>query len=204
MWKTTLTVILLSLTSWKTASYIYNLIRCKKKKNVYTKVLFFPDTDVEYRSVFGNGRICRSNNLRDNTSLGSLALHLLSAKRSIDVCVYIITSHFLADVVVKCHEKGVKVRVFTDEDNTGEERDLVDAQIGKFRRKGIPVKTHNSTFLMHHKFAIIDEKLVITGSLNWTLKALTGNHENVLITNEENAVKAYMNEFEKLWGTSKN
>ncbi|XP_023227538.1 mitochondrial cardiolipin hydrolase-like isoform X2 [Centruroides sculpturatus] len=146
MWKKILVIILVCVTGWKTASYAYKLIPYKKKKDVYTKVLFFPDTELDYRNVFDYGGIVTSNNL---TSLGSLAVHLLSAKRS------------------------------------------------------IPVRELNSPFLMHHKFAIIDEESVITGSLNWTLKALTGNHESVLITNEENVVKAYINEFEKLWNTSK-
>ncbi|XP_023227537.1 mitochondrial cardiolipin hydrolase-like isoform X1 [Centruroides sculpturatus] len=199
MWKKILVIILVCVTGWKTASYAYKLIPYKKKKDVYTKVLFFPDTELDYRNVFDYGGIVTSNNL---TSLGSLAVHLLSAKRSIDICVYIITSHCLVDVILKCHAKGVKVRVFTD-DNTGEGRDLVYVQTGMFSKKGIPVRELNSPFLMHHKFAIIDEESVITGSLNWTLKALTGNHESVLITNEENVVKAYINEFEKLWNTSK-
>ena len=36
---------------------------------------------------------------------------------------------------------------------------------------------------MHHKFAIIDGKKLISGSFNWTMQAAMGNYENVMITN---------------------
>lgn len=52
---------------------------------------------------------------------------------------------------------------------------------------------------MHHKFAIIDDKLLITGSANWTAQAFFGNHDNVIITNEQTAIKSYKEEFEQLW-----
>uniref|UniRef100_A0A8C6TDR9 small monomeric GTPase n=1 Tax=Neogobius melanostomus TaxID=47308 RepID=A0A8C6TDR9_9GOBI len=37
---------------------------------------------------------------------------------------------------------------------------------------------------MHHKFAVVDGNLLITGSLNWTLTAVQGNMENLIITTE--------------------
>lgn len=199
MWKSTLAAILITATCVKTIFYIIKLFR-NKNKNVVNKIIFFPDPNFNEEILY-NRRII-ANRLETDTSVGYLLMCLLSAKQNLDICVYMITSHVLADTVIKCHRKGVKVRVYTDENNTGEEREMVDAQIGKFRRNGIPIRTHNSSFLMHHKFAIIDEKLVLTGSLNWTLKALTGNCENVLITNEENIVKAYMKEFKRLWESS--
>lgn len=52
---------------------------------------------------------------------------------------------------------------------------------------------------MHHKFVIIDKETVMNGSFNWTRSAITANNENVLITNNPEVVKPYMEEFEKLW-----
>lgn len=52
---------------------------------------------------------------------------------------------------------------------------------------------------MHHKFAIIDKKLLITGSLNWTVQAIQHNRENVLILEESEYVKVFLEEFEKIW-----
>ena len=65
---------------------------------------------------------------------------------------------------------------------------------------GIQVRqNHGSSFLMHHKFAVIDGRYLINGSFNWTRQAVTGNNENVLITNDRNLVKEFMFEFNRLW-----
>ena len=34
---------------------------------------------------------------------------------------------------------------------------------------------------MHHKFMVIDNKYVISGSYNFVTKSLSGNHENVVV-----------------------
>ena len=54
---------------------------------------------------------------------------------------------------------------------------------------------------MHHKFALLDGATVLSGSFNWTRQAITGNNENILITNNTQVVQAYTGEFEKLWMT---
>lgn len=52
--------------------------------------------------------------------------------------------------------------------------------------------------IMHHKFCVIDNKLVVTGSYNWTYRAETYNIENVLITDSPTIVCSYKQEFEQL------
>ena len=52
---------------------------------------------------------------------------------------------------------------------------------------------------MHNKFVVIDRRIVITGSFNWTTTAVDRNQKNLcILDNEELAVK-YITEFEKLW-----
>ena len=64
---------------------------------------------------------------------------------------------------------------------------------------GIQVRYGWTSYLMHHKFAILDHWLLINGSFNWTRQAITGNNENVLITDNPGLVSPYKEEFEKLW-----
>ena len=64
---------------------------------------------------------------------------------------------------------------------------------------GIQVRHDGTTFFMHHKFAVIDKKTLINGSFNWTRAAITGNFENLLITDDTHVVQAYLRQFEKLW-----
>ncbi|KAI7822388.1 mitochondrial cardiolipin hydrolase-like protein [Gamsiella multidivaricata] len=57
----------------------------------------------------------------------------------------------------------------------------------------------HSTSFMHHKFAVVDDALVINGSYNWTKGARFDNRENLTLTNAPKAVQGFKSEFEKLW-----
>lgn len=61
------------------------------------------------------------------------------------------------------------------------------------------MRCNQTEFLMHHKFVIIDQSILINGSFNWTWAAITGNHENICITNNPVVVEPYMKEFKHLW-----
>ena len=52
---------------------------------------------------------------------------------------------------------------------------------------------------MHHKFVILDQHTVLTGSYNWTLESEDENQENLLILRDAYPVEAYTQEFEALW-----
>jgi len=56
--------------------------------------------------------------------------------------------------------------------------------------------------LMHHKFAIFDQSLMVTGSYNWTRGARRANYENALFEDDADVVKAYMRQFGLLWSRS--
>ena len=56
----------------------------------------------------------------------------------------------------------------------------------------------NNNSLMHHKFCIIDDEKVITGSYNYTLRAANNNIENIVIINESQVTKEYKEEFERV------
>ena len=64
---------------------------------------------------------------------------------------------------------------------------------------GIQVRQDKTPFFMHHKFMLLDGHTLMTGSFNWTRQAIMGNNENLLITNHDDLVHAYSEEFEKLW-----
>lgn len=64
---------------------------------------------------------------------------------------------------------------------------------------GIQVRHDQDLGYMHHKFAIVDRKVLITGSLNWTTQAIQNNRENVLIVEDEEYVRLFLEEFERIW-----
>lgn len=54
---------------------------------------------------------------------------------------------------------------------------------------------------MHNKFAIVDDKFVLTGSLNWVHRSATLCEENVIIVDQKYFIDKYNLEFERLWRT---
>lgn len=52
---------------------------------------------------------------------------------------------------------------------------------------------------MHHKFAILDNRVVLTGSYNWTMESDKENYENLLIVRGPVVIRKYREEFEALW-----
>lgn len=52
---------------------------------------------------------------------------------------------------------------------------------------------------MHNKFVVIDARIVITGSFNWTVAAVDSNQENLCIIDNEVLADKYTREYEKLW-----
>ena len=171
----------------------------QKEQNEQTapQVLFFPDKLLACKQFLFEGGCSRRHCqfAHEETSLSKLVRVLLEAKQSLDVCVFTINCRELADAVVQLHSDGVVVRVLTDDEQMGS----TGSQIEKFRREGIQVRHDLSSFFMHHKFAIIDRKQLVNGSFNWTRQAVTGNRENVVITSDEGLVKAFSDEFQKLW-----
>lgn len=56
---------------------------------------------------------------------------------------------------------------------------------------------------MHNKFAVLDGKLLINGSFNWTATAENANTENTIFTTAPEYVAPYKAEFDKLYLTAR-
>ncbi len=117
------------------------------------------------------------------------------AESSVDICVFTITDDRISFAIIDAHKRNISVRVINDNNKSedlGSDADrLIDA--------GIPVRFDHSRHHMHHKFALFDKKILLTGSYNWTRSAAESNEENFLISHDKHFLKKYSSEFEKLW-----
>uniref|UniRef100_A0A4X2KLL8 Mitochondrial cardiolipin hydrolase n=1 Tax=Vombatus ursinus TaxID=29139 RepID=A0A4X2KLL8_VOMUR len=129
------------------------------------------------------------------SSLSRLLQYVLSAHSSLELCLFAFSNPQLGRAVHLLHQQGVRVRVVTDCDYMA----LNGSQIGRLRKAGIQVRHDQGAGYMHHKFAIVDKKMLITGSLNWTTQAIQNNRENVLIVEDEEYVRLFLEEFERIW-----
>ncbi len=117
------------------------------------------------------------------------------AHTSIDVCVFTISDDRISDALLAAHKKKKRIRIITDDDKAYDK----GSDIHRLHRAGVPVVTDDSPNHMHHKFALFDEKLLLTGSFNWTRSATPRNRENIAITNDPTLVRAFLSEFRYLW-----
>ncbi len=118
-----------------------------------------------------------------------------SAEKLLRVCVFTISDNAIARELTSAHKRGVTVKIITDD----EKRYDMGSDIFAMRKQGVAVHCDNSPSHMHHKFAIADERAVLTGSYNWTSSAASANQENLLISYEPATVQRYVDEFERLW-----
>jgi phosphatidylserine/phosphatidylglycerophosphate/cardiolipin synthase-like enzyme len=107
---------------------------------------------------------------------------------------------------VKAQQRGVKVQVVLDQEfdsaNDLSKGNLLEQQGIPVRRiSGLnPGKAERGAGLMHQKFAVIDRKVVFSGSFNWTVSAENYNDENLLLFRDAAPLaEAYRKEFFRLW-----
>jgi phosphatidylserine/phosphatidylglycerophosphate/cardiolipin synthase-like enzyme len=65
--------------------------------------------------------------------------------------------------------------------------------------EGVPVRRDGNSGFLHHKFIVIDERTVITGSMNYSTNAEESNDENVIIIDNPEIARLYMREFDRIW-----
>jgi len=127
-------------------------------------------------------------------SFASLLELLGGCSRSLDLAVYTLTDARLTAVLLQRHKAGVCVRVIADDRAGGAGSDL-----HALRQAGVQVRTDHSVLLMHHKFAVLDASVCVSGSLNWTTGALRRNRENAVVARCPHLAGTFGAEFSRLW-----
>ena len=117
------------------------------------------------------------------------------AQAFINIAMYIFTDREIAIPLVKARERGVKVRLYLDQDQV----DYKYSQSRFLVQKGLKVRISSNNYIMHHKFAIIDNRILLTGSYNWTFSANHRNDENLMVIDDPEIIEIFQNQFVNLW-----
>ena len=143
-----------------------------------------PD-DIVSRVVFSPGEDC----------LNALLGLINGAHQTLQICVFTISDNRIREALLKAYQRGVEVRIITDNDKTEDKGSDIDW----LAEQGVPVRVDRTRHHMHHKFVIADARQIATGSFNWTVSATRYNHENILLLNDETVIRDFAAEFESLW-----
>lgn len=98
----------------------------------------------------------------------------------------------LFQILIEKLADGIKVDVIISdqEDNSKLDFDALQNAGADF------IKIKNVGYgMMHQKFCIIDRKVAITGSYNWTVNARKNNHENIIVTTYKQTVDDLISTF---------
>ncbi|XP_033187310.1 mitochondrial cardiolipin hydrolase isoform X2 [Bombus vancouverensis nearcticus] len=171
-------------------------VQIPKSKHDISEVMFFTNESILCRTHFTTEMTCPKNNCPVRY-LRHIESYMNNAKQSLDVCMYMFTCHSLSNAIVNAHKRGVLVRIIMDRQMGSNDA----AQTALFYNNGIAIRLICQDGLMHHKFMIVDNDLVITGSTNWTMSAFFGNFDHIVVTNQHSLVKPFVVEFDRLWKT---
>ena len=192
------------------------------------QVVFNHRAGQAYRSPI-TGRRRRGDDLE-----AFLLTTILSARRTIDVAVQELSLPGLAEGLIDRHRDGVRVRVVLENTYSAPWSDLHPADlthhqrrrvrqlralghgdaIALLQRAGVPLIDDTAdgsagSGLMHHKFVVVDGRIVVTGSANFSPSGLHGDPDdprtrgnvNHLLRFESAALaEIFTAEFERLWG----
>jgi phosphatidylserine/phosphatidylglycerophosphate/cardiolipin synthase-like enzyme len=149
-------------------------------------------------ALFALGSGCTSSQVwfsSDDNLTQILTTELATATDTLDVAIYTFTEVQIRDALIDVMSRGVQVRVVMDpwEANDQIATTLIDA--------GVPLRMTNGYQggIMHHKFAVMDEASVFTGSFNYTRSAAEINDENLILIQDKAVAGQFASAFSDLW-----
>ena len=126
----------------------------------------------------------------------NIIIKLIEHSDKIDIVVFDINNDNIVAALKQAEKQGKKIRILTDKRQAASK----SSKVLDLYEAGINIRVHSKNKIEHNKFAIFDNKYVITGSYNWTNPASNKNSENCLLTAEnEEVIADYQSRFDYLW-----
>lgn len=121
--------------------------------------------------------------------------HIQLAKSRLLIAVAWFTNDKIGDTILT--KAGLDIELIIDDNKVNRN----STNLSKLLSSGVDITfvrdLNKKYYLMHNKFCVIDNRIVITGSYNWTYNANL-NDENITIINDETNAAFYMQEFRRL------
>lgn len=147
---------------------------------------------------------------------GLIGRTLDRASSSIDLALFVFSDQPLSDKLERRHQANVQIRALIDSGfvyrDYSEALDMLGTALASDRcvyeennrpwrfpltSVGIPQMPDGD--VLHHKFGVVDQRLVITGSQNWSKAANHSNDENLLVIENETVAAHFHREFDRLY-----
>jgi len=150
---------------------------------------------VDQQSVTVNGTPIQVYFASEDDVLSHIIPVVAGAQRDIRFLAFSFTDYPLAKAMIDRAAAGVDVAgVFEKVGSETSSAELTTLYCAK-----VPVRQDGNPSFLHHKLIIVDDHIVITGSLNFSTNADTSNDENVIVIDNADIAKLYVQEFERDW-----
>ena len=117
------------------------------------------------------------------------------AQKSIRFMTFSFTHEGLGQAVLDRAKAGIEVKGIFE--TRGSETKY--SQLAPLYCAGVPVRQDGNPDTFHHKVFVIDDQIVVTGSLNFSNNADESNDENTVIVTNRDIAAQYLQEFERRW-----
>ncbi|GAB4186641.1 MAG: hypothetical protein Tsb0015_04640 [Simkaniaceae bacterium] len=131
---------------------------------------------------------------KNDQCLNALLQRINEAQEEIKIAMFTLTHPGILDALKQAKERKLHIEIIMDRYSAaGCCRKTLDF----LQQNNISVRQSQLCKLMHHKWALIDNKYFITGSANWTRSAFSKNYDYIIIFNKINKKhKLFIN---KIW-----
>jgi len=134
----------------------------------------------------------------EDNAISHIIPYMQGAQKNIRFLAFSYTQEQLGQAMLDAMQRGVTVTgVF---EATGSDTEY-SQMLPLFCAKA-PVRQDGNPAFLHHKVIIVDEHIVITGSLNFTDNADQSNNENVIIIDNPDIARLYTEEFNRDWAVA--
>ena len=137
---------------------------------------------------------------KSNTYENAIKDLIVNAEEYIYIPIFYLTHKDLAQQLIKAKKRGVEIKVILDATAARNKYSTHK----ELREQGISVKVENFGGKMHIKSIIIDDKYIVSGSMNLTKAGNIKNDENTLVIENTKLAKRYKDYFLKLWDSIPN
>jgi phosphatidylserine/phosphatidylglycerophosphate/cardiolipin synthase-like enzyme len=151
---------------------------------------------------------------REQTSNGLIATAIAGTKKNVDMALFVYSDQFISTILEEQQRQNVQIRAlvepqfaYRDYSSTLDMWGLSstqDCKTGKSSAWKQPIKTVGIPNLvtgdtLHHKFAILDRNMILTGSHNWTNAANHTNDEVLIAIQNDTVAAHYQREYDRLY-----
>ena len=117
------------------------------------------------------------------------------ATHSIKFLAFAFTNPEISDALIAAHIRGVKILGVFDE---GQNSFQSYSKYQTLLAVGISVYLDANKQKLHDKVFVFDNKIMVSGSYNFTSKANDSNDENILVLHDPSMAQQYSNEFDSI------